>query len=564
MEADTTNPGMVVDDRFVLRSRLGQGGAATVWLADDPTTGGDVALKLIHAHLRDNRQALSRFGREAEVLVGLDHPHIARCYAYRLDSARPYLAIEHVMGHSLKQEIGARAGVGRHFTTELLGRLFSELSAAVTHAHERGVLHRDLNPANVLLDTTQDAMSVRVVDFGVAKLLHNDEAHATTHGRVIGTPASIAPEQALGEEIDHRADIFALGVILFEMLTLRRAFMLDMSFERLPAYDGPTPTYKHNAPLEVFDRIVNGPRPKPSEERPEIPQSLSDVVVKALAIDKEARFATVAEMADALAEALAGVSLAADDTFVLERRRGSTIAPPSDPSGNTAVVPRRASSVADAAPTPIVTQPDVVDVAPTVVPQVIDPTVTVEPPAPLRSVSILRSPDPMFPRFIVPIVCFLAGVVVTALVLAPKSPEPPVSVPVPAESPSPGIQPRAAPTPAPEESAAPAPPPPSPAPPPRARRAKRIAKKAPPPAAPVAPAPARFPKLRSLLARVKNNPGDAKAIGDLAAGLEAAAKSVPDASARARIVRLASTADVSSDPASGFAKALRLLEKSTP
>ncbi|MEQ8273911.1 MAG: protein kinase [Deltaproteobacteria bacterium] len=348
MTEENTSSGSVVDDRFVLLRRLGQGGGATVWLAQDTRTQTEVALKLVHAHLRKQIRALERFAREATVLLEFDHPNIARCHAFRMDTVAPYIAMDFVAGHSLKEELGRRAPTDRHFTTDLLIRLFTELTSAVDYAHSKNVLHRDLSAANVLLDTTGDEVSARVVDFGVAKLMDADRSHATTLGRIIGTPASLAPEMAAGEEIDHRADQYSLGVLLFEMLTLRRAWVLDGQGGHQHAYDGPIPQIIENRPLGLFRRICTAARPDVREVRPELPSAIAEVVKRALAADAEERFTSVAELGEATRDALDGVVLAeVDATYVVERgrRRGSTIAPPGEAQDTTGVVPRRASSL---------------------------------------------------------------------------------------------------------------------------------------------------------------------------------------------------------------------------
>lgn len=349
MADDKTSAGSVVDDRFVLLSRLGQGGGATVWLAQDSIAGREVALKLVHAHLRRQARAIERFAREAAVLLELDHPHIARCHAFNMESATPYIAMDYVKGHSLKDELGRRATTDRHFTTALLLRLFTELTSAVEYAHSKNVLHRDLSAANVLLDMTGDEMSARIVDFGVAKLMDGDRSHATTLGRIIGTPASLAPEMAAGEAIDHRADQYSLGVLLFEMLTLRRAWVLDGRGGHQPAYDGPIPQISENRPLGLFQRICSAARPDVQQVRPDLPLAIANVVKKALAAEATDRYESVAAFSEATRIALAGVVLAeVDATYVVERgrRRGSTVAPPGpEEPEHTGVVPRRASSL---------------------------------------------------------------------------------------------------------------------------------------------------------------------------------------------------------------------------
>lgn len=590
MSKDETSAGAVIDDRFVLLRRLGRGGAATVWLAQDSALGKSVALKLVHAHLRRQPRALERFALEAEVLLDLEHPNIARCHAYRMDTVQPYIAMDFVEGHSLKEEIGRRAPAERHFTTELLVRLFSELASAVTYAHGQGVLHRDLSAANVLLDATGDEASVRVVDFGVAKLIDGDSSHATTLGRIIGTPASLAPEQAAGEEIDHRADIYSLGVLLFELLTLHRTWLVDGEGRHLRAYDGPVPQVRDNQPLELFRRICGAARPRVRSLRPELPEALEEVVTRALDPDRDARWSSVDALAEALRDALDDVVLAeADATYILERgrRRGSTIAPPLEPApptDATSVVPRRSSSIAvptvevalpAADPTvPLVMTSSSEPHDPTPIVEHRDPMIVTRPSLGSADVAFV-GPTPDTTAVLQPtrrmpersrrrgwigaavLVVLAAGLAVAAL--GPRSAEQlVVSEPsAPRVDSNPTARPPAV------EPSEVEDPPPSKARAPKRRTKRRTARAVVVPEPEREPEPTvRHPELRRLLAVARRERANVEVIEALASGIESAAAKVPSEPTRRRIRRLTASSRLMAD-VDGLARALRDLEAAT-
>jgi hypothetical protein len=299
-------PGMVVDGRFTLKRRLGAGSTGAVWVASDAKAGGeDVALKLLHPQMADDRQLVAQLEREASVLTQLAHPNIARPIVFSADGAFVYLAMELVDGRALHEELGERSRQRRPYRARELASLFGQLTSAVAYAHAKWIVHRDLKPHNVIVTAHDDELGVKVVDFGIARLLEGSLFEATTLGRQLGSLFYMSPEQTRGEPADARSDVFALGSILFELLTLHRAWAWDPEGRPLPAFAGPLQHREANALASVVERIARAPRPRPSALRPELFPAFDDLVTRALAVRAADRYASVAELAEDAAQALA-------------------------------------------------------------------------------------------------------------------------------------------------------------------------------------------------------------------------------------------------------------------
>lgn len=266
----------VLSGRFEVEREVGRGGIGIVYKALDRVTGQPVALKVIALAGVDASEE-ARFQREGRVLAGLSHPNIVRVVAFgQLDEGQPYVAMEWLEGEDLGQRL-RRARLGHD---ELL-TVGAQVADALAYAHGAGVVHRDVKPTNVFLVAGEGGGPpvAKLVDFGVASA---DDARITRTGAILGTPAYMAPEQARGDqEVDARADIYALGATLFEALTGR------------PPHVGPTP-------IAVLARLVTTPAPRLSEVLAPVPLPLDELFVRLLATDPAERPATAGEVADEL------------------------------------------------------------------------------------------------------------------------------------------------------------------------------------------------------------------------------------------------------------------------
>lgn len=284
--------------QYQLLEVLGQGGMSTVYRARQPSMNRDVAVKVLAAP--DNEKAeefMRRFDREALTVAGLSHAHILKVFDYGKEEDLAYLAMELLTGGTLADKIDQGPIPIREIT-----KMLSQVAPALDFAHQKGVIHRDLKPGNIMFDEAGNAF---LTDFGIIKLLNNEEA-LTRPDAVVGTPAYIAPEQWQGIEIDRRADVYALGVTLYQMLTGKQPFehetlygMMKLHLERYPT------------PVNTF--------------RSGLPRSVQDCLDRALAKDRTERFATAGELATAFTRAAAAVTTGtADQLSETEKMRPAT------------------------------------------------------------------------------------------------------------------------------------------------------------------------------------------------------------------------------------------------
>jgi len=272
--------GRLVDGRYQVRSRIARGGMATVYLATDTRLERPVALKVMHPHLADDATFVERFTREARSAARLSHPGVVAVFDQGAEGGAVYLAMEHVPGRTLRDVVAARGALPLR---EALGMAEAVLDALAV-AHAAGLVHRDVKPENVLVG---DDGRLRVADFGLAR------AASTTTGTaastLIGTVGYLAPELVLHGTADARADVYAAGVVLFELLTGRAPFT-------------------GGVPAQIAFRHVQEDVPAPSSLRQDVPEDVDDLVRWATARDPERRPADAAELLTGLREVRGSLS----------------------------------------------------------------------------------------------------------------------------------------------------------------------------------------------------------------------------------------------------------------
>lgn len=267
--------------RYEIKRVLGKGAMGDVYLAVDPVIGREVAIKVVQVQsgLSENEaQSLQkRFELEFRLAGSLSHPNIVTIHDVGRDDGSTFVAMEYIRGETLQEVIAD----GSDLTLEKIVEIGRQISDALDHAHEKGVIHRDVKPANIML--TRRGLP-KLTDFGIAKV---GSSNMTQTGMIIGTPAYMSPEQITGHEVTPRSDQFAMAVILYEMLTGRQPF-------------------KAESPTALMFKIVHEAPPDPLEFNPALPTAAREVVSRALSKDPAERFETCREMIDTLEAAIGG------------------------------------------------------------------------------------------------------------------------------------------------------------------------------------------------------------------------------------------------------------------
>ncbi len=264
--------GRILAGRYQLKEQIGVGGMAIVYRATDLNTGHDVAVKLLRPDFAHDSDYVTRFQREAEAASKMTHHNIVNLTDVGLDGENRFLVMEYVQGKTLKQLIQEKGRISPRTATQITIRILS----ALQHAHENGIIHRDIKPQNILVNTEG---LIKVADFGIARIANS--ATLTKGDVVMGSVHYFSPEQASGQNADERSDIYSVGVVLYEMLTGRVPFEGD------------------NQVAIAMQHIHN--RPEPIEKLvPDVPASLNAVCMKALAKNPVYRYQTAKEMASDL------------------------------------------------------------------------------------------------------------------------------------------------------------------------------------------------------------------------------------------------------------------------
>jgi eukaryotic-like serine/threonine-protein kinase len=246
---------------------------------------------------------LGRFVQEAKILEKLDHPNISRPLAWDADGEDVFLAMEFIDGETLDTKFAGNSQDNSPVPFEGIAWICDQLASAMEYAHQNGIVHRDLKPKNVMVNRRGQRPFLKVLDFGIAKMLVGSELDPTTVGRVLGSVLYISPEQVLGRELSPRADIFSMGTILFELTALKRAWARDEDGGLL-AFHKSVPQGPKNSHVAVLRRIAREERPLARSARPELPAAVDQVLHRAMAIQPEDRFFTASEFASALRAAL--------------------------------------------------------------------------------------------------------------------------------------------------------------------------------------------------------------------------------------------------------------------
>ena len=214
--------GKTLGGRYRIEQKLGQGGMSAVYKAMDPNLRRVVAIKIIHSHLSNNPEFVRRFEEEAAAVAQLRHPGIIQVFDFNHEGDIYYMVMEYVPGETLQERLRRLNSHGMRLSYPETARLVANVTEAVEYAHRRNMIHRDIKPANIMLDVNGQSI---LMDFGIAKILGGEQHTAT--GAVIGTALYMSPEQIRGDHVDHRSDIYSIGVTLFEMLRGRPPFEAD-------------------------------------------------------------------------------------------------------------------------------------------------------------------------------------------------------------------------------------------------------------------------------------------------------------------------------------------------
>jgi len=279
---DRLNPGMKAGD-YLIEEAIAAGGCGTVYRARHRLLGRRAAIKVLSRDLADSREMLKRFEREAKAVNEIQHPNIVDVIDFdKLEDGRPFYVMELLEGMSLSDLLKRQ---GRFTPPEVL-EVLEPVCAALQAAHDKGFVHRDLKGGNIMIVTRGDQRTVKLLDFGIAKLIHPEpgEPGLTTAGRRLGTPSAMAPEQFRGDPVDARTDVYALGVLLYRLLT-----------GQLP--------FQGSSSEEIERSHLSAPAPAPSRIAP-ISPAMDNIVLRCLEKNPDRRYSSVTEFIAALRDAV--------------------------------------------------------------------------------------------------------------------------------------------------------------------------------------------------------------------------------------------------------------------
>ncbi len=258
--------------QYQIVERIGAGGMATVYKAYQPGLDRYVAVKVLPAQHALSPGYKERFINEAKVVAKLDHPNILPIYDVGLEGDLSYFVMKYVPGHRTT----LRDLLGQPMDLATISHFINQVAGALDHAHERGIVHRDIKPTNILLEDDW----LLLADFGLAKIVMSQQ-QLTGTGAIVDTPAYLSPEQAEGKPIDHRADIYSLGTVLYQMVT------------------GQVP-YDADSPMGILFKHIYEPIPRPRRLKPDLPAGIEGIILKAMSKNPDDRYDQAGKLAEAL------------------------------------------------------------------------------------------------------------------------------------------------------------------------------------------------------------------------------------------------------------------------
>lgn len=275
--------GTLFEGKYKIESKIGEGGMGSVYRATHIFMERPVAIKFLHGDRTTDTAAIERFKVEARAAGRIQHPHATAVTDFGVTSNNTfYLVMEYLEGRSLRERIKAEGALPLDETV----RIIAQTCDAVEAAHKRGIVHRDLKPDNIFLQREDNTENVKVLDFGIAKLTQGGaSAGLTSTGMIVGTPYYMSPEQCQGDHLDHCADIYSLGVIIFEMVTGKLPFTAD-------------------SPLSIVLKHVSEPPPSPRKFNPNLPEAVEAVILKALSKRRQDRQQSAMQLAEELGKAV--------------------------------------------------------------------------------------------------------------------------------------------------------------------------------------------------------------------------------------------------------------------
>jgi serine/threonine protein kinase len=282
-----------LDDRYLLGQEIGRGGHGVVFAAQDVGTGESVAVKVLRQNISEDPQYAVRLWREAEALQMLWGESVVRVYRFgHGQDGSVYMVMELLEGETLDDHLAELEGFGDRMSAFDVLRCLDPIARALHMAHSKGLIHRDVKPANIFRVDEDRGGGVRLMDFGLVKIAGTDQL--TQVGMIAGSPSYIAPEVWRAEEFDHRIDVYSLGAVIFRCLTARMPFSAP-------------------SPVELFTKVTTAPRPTITGLRPDLHPDADAWVARALAIEKDARYPYVSSMwNDLLRIVMAGSSPSAE------------------------------------------------------------------------------------------------------------------------------------------------------------------------------------------------------------------------------------------------------------